>query len=131
MTFHLLNLFDTMLLAVITLIAYDALRQLHAFRHPARALCFVFMAIGSFGWIMFDTCDIIVPWWALMLHAGFAMHAVIRFHARNHGEDHVGLYRNDRQLVAGPVRQPPERQAGPGPERGYVRRGARSRGEPE
>lgn len=109
MTFHLLNLFDTMLLAVITLIAYDALRQLHPLQHPARALCFMFIAIGAFGWIMFDTRDAIVPWWALMLHAGFAMHAVIRFHARNHGEAYVDLPSSRRQLDTRSVRQPPKR----------------------
>ncbi len=82
-TFHLVNLFDAALLSVVTFVAYDALRQLRPLRNPIRAICFSFIAVGAFGWIMVDTTGAPVPWWALMLHAGFAMHAVIRFVARS------------------------------------------------
>ncbi len=111
MMFHLTNIFDVVLLTIITIVAFDALRQLHPLVHPARAICFLLIAIGAFGWIMVDMRDTAVPWWALMLHAGFALHSVIRFIARNsmEGFTYVDAHLHDRGLVLKPDRRKAKR----------------------
>ena len=80
---NVLNLLDIVLLSVILLCAGDAIRLLHAVDHPIRCTAFGLVTIGSFGWIVFDAQGGIVRWWALCLHAGFALYAVLLFAGRN------------------------------------------------
>lgn len=107
----LLNWVDIVLLTVITLTAYDALRQLHPSQQPIRAITFALISIGGFGWIAFDLRNENIAWWALMFHGGIAIHSVIRFMARNHLEvhHHVGLTVNDRRMAAKPDRRQAKR----------------------
>lgn len=88
-----LDYLDVLLLLVITAIAYDALRQLDAKHHPARAAAFSFISVGAFGWTMVDLGTTHVPWWAFVFHLGVAVHSVIRFSVRNSKEERYGVSR--------------------------------------
>lgn len=80
---NLWNLLDIVLLVIILLCAGDALRQLDPLKHPVRSVAFGLVTIGSFGWITHDLGGASAPWWALVLHAGFAVYALILFAGRN------------------------------------------------
>jgi len=79
----IVSVFDIVVLAVILLCAGDALRQVRPRRQPARALAFGLVTIGSFGWIAYDVHGLSVQWWAICLHTGFAIYAVLLFQGRN------------------------------------------------
>lgn len=78
-----LTALDIVFLLVILLCAGDALRQLHPFTHPIRSIAFGLVTIGSFGWIGHDVEGNPIQWWALSLHTGFAIYAVLLFRARS------------------------------------------------
>lgn len=77
------NVIDIVMLSVILLCAGDAVRMLRAVDHPIRSTAFGLVTIGSFGWIVHDVDGGAVRWWALCLHAGFALYAVLLFAGRN------------------------------------------------
>lgn len=77
------GLFDIAMLAVILICAFDALRQVTPAREPFRALAFVLVTVGAFGWIACDLRGLPVHWWALSLHLGFAIYAALLFRTRN------------------------------------------------
>jgi hypothetical protein len=80
MTF--IGLLDIAALVVILLCAGDALRTLSPFEQPVRAAAFSLVAIGSFGWIGIDLRQA-PSWWAVVMHVGFALYALILFNARH------------------------------------------------
>ncbi|PMQ04177.1 hypothetical protein DyAD56_15930 [Dyella sp. AD56] len=96
-----LSVLDIVLLAVILLCAGDALRQLNPFHHPIRSVAFGLVTTGSFGWIGHNAEGFPVQWWALLLHAGFAIYALLLFVGRNPlGLRHVGTSRGSVRRVA-------------------------------
>lgn len=79
----IVSVFDMVALAVILLCAGDALRQVSPKNQPVRALAFGLVTIGAFGWIAYDIHDLPIQWWAVSLHTGFAIYAVLLFQGRN------------------------------------------------
>jgi hypothetical protein len=81
-----LGLFDFFLLAAILLFAFEALRVTHFKAEPLCAVAFALITIGSFGWAINDLYGIVAPPYAIMLHAGLAVHIAL-------------LYRKQRALA--------------------------------
>jgi hypothetical protein len=78
-----LKLLDIIVLAVILTCAFDALRQVKPWNEPWRAVAFVLVSTGAFGWIAYDLDGMPVWWWSLCLHTGFAIYAVLLFNGRH------------------------------------------------
>jgi Ca2+/Na+ antiporter len=100
-----LNWTDIAILMVILLLAFDALRLSQFFRHPLRTVAFVLVTIGAFGWITYNLHGDPVRWWAISMHAGFALYALRVFQLHYRGNAHVDRDRSDRrQRVQGAAR---------------------------
>lgn len=72
-----LSLFDIALLSVILACGFEVVRLLHPRTQPWLALTFVLITVGAFGWIDYDLRGNPVPWFAVVLHAGFALAAAL------------------------------------------------------
>jgi Ca2+/Na+ antiporter len=79
----IVSVFDIIVLVVLLLCAGDAVLQVKATKEPIRETAFTLVTIGAFGWIAYDVQGLPVQWWAVFLHTGFAIYAVILFKSRN------------------------------------------------
>lgn len=79
----IVSVFDIVALGVILICAGEAVWQVKPRNEPIRATAFTLVTIGSFGWIAYDLHGLIVQWWAVSLHTGFAIYAVLLFRGRN------------------------------------------------
>jgi ABC-type uncharacterized transport system permease subunit len=103
MTIHAYNVFDTILLLIVILWSFDALRQAKPGQELFRSLSFMIIAIGAFGCIVSRMHDTPPSWYAVSMHLGIAMHAVLRWVYRNKLNwiaywrgHHVGILGNSR-----------------------------------
>jgi hypothetical protein len=74
-----INLLDFFLLASILLFAFEALRVTHFKAEPLCAVAFALITIGAFGWAINDLYGVVVPLYAVVLHAGFAVHVLLLY----------------------------------------------------
>jgi len=100
---NLLNLLDIAILSVVLMCCFEIVRVLNPMDAPWKALAFVLITIGSFGWINYDLAGHSVAWYALVLHLGFAICSIVILHnqqLRRRSTDHVISQKTLRYLAA-------------------------------
>ena len=90
---NLLDLIDITVLTVILVCGFEMVRVLNPFQQPWKTIAFVLITVGSFGWINYDINGHAVAWYALMLHAGFAICALVVLYSQ-----HARRRASDRQI---------------------------------
>lgn len=78
---NLLNLLDIAMLSVILVCGFEVVRTIHPRREPWKAVAFVLITVGAFGWINYDIAGHHLRWFAMWLHAGFALSVLVVMHA--------------------------------------------------
>jgi len=99
---NLLNLLDIAILSVVLMCCFEIVRVLNPMDAPWKAVAFVLITIGSFGWINYDLAGHAVAWYALVLHLGFAICSVVILHnqqMRRRSSDHVISQKTLRYLA--------------------------------
>jgi hypothetical protein len=72
---------DSILMLVILLLAFNALRKVTFFSEPLQTLAFLAMTIGAAKSISWRFSGHEIHWWVILVHAGFALYAVRIFNA--------------------------------------------------
>lgn len=75
---------DNVLLLTVLWYGIDSVREIRFWCKPYEALTFVFITIGSFGWIAHNIQGGIVHWYAMSLHAGIALYIILLYRYREH-----------------------------------------------
>jgi hypothetical protein len=70
------SLVDNVIMMIILLLAFDALRRVTFFGQPLQTVSFVLLCLGAFGQLMWNVGGARTHWWAISMHAGFAIYAV-------------------------------------------------------
>jgi hypothetical protein len=96
---NLFNLIDIVMLSAVLVCGFEIVRLLNPMDSPWKAVSFVLITIGSFGWINYDITGHPVAWYAVVLHGGFAICSVMIMH--NH---HVRRRSTDRLISAKTLR---------------------------
>jgi hypothetical protein len=91
---NLISCVDIALLSVILVCGFEVVRLLHPRRQPWLTLAFVLLTVGAFGWISYDIRGQSVPWFAVVLHAGFAAASIMVLMAQRASEAATELPRD-------------------------------------
>lgn len=67
---------DDAIMLIILLLAFDGLRKVSFFAQPLQTVSFVLLSVGSFGKIAWNFGGADTHWWAIAMHAGFAIYAI-------------------------------------------------------
>lgn len=75
---HWTSIVDAVIMAILVLLTGDGIRLMDATVKPAKAVCFVCICIGAFGWFLYDLAHgRPVAWWMMSLHAGVTGLAIL------------------------------------------------------
>lgn len=111
---NVLNLIDIAILAAVLVCSFETVRVLNPLDNPWKAIGFVLIAIGSFGWINYDiAAGHPVAWYALALHAGFAVCSVVILHnqqRRRRSTDHLISKKTLQYLATHRITIPPPKR---------------------
>jgi len=70
------SLIDLVIMSIILVLAFDALRRVTFYAQPLQTVSFALLCVGAFGKIMWNFGGAPTHWWAIAMHAGFAIYTV-------------------------------------------------------